>query len=329
MDEGASTSTVPPGVPDWNTIDREILCPLCDYNLRGLVEPRCPECGHLSRWAELLDVERWRHPWLFEHRGKNPIARLFRTFRNSLFPRRFWEQVKPTHLPHAGRLILYWFLVSLLFVLPLACMVATKVGYVYWQRYQDRQAMIARAGDPRYQAQVQRAGGIQNYLATRVPYMPLGYAIRYGLEIEREQWYALRAVMVGCLAWPWLTALSLLIFRQTMRQASINTVHVFRCAIYSADAIFPLALVLVPVVVLRADWIRYQYARFSMATVIPLMEPVSLLVIGICLLVLAWRLHLAYGKYLRFPNSFATCLASQIIVALIFLLVLFVFSQRY
>lgn len=25
--------------------DRDELCPVCDYSLRGLTEPRCPECG--------------------------------------------------------------------------------------------------------------------------------------------------------------------------------------------------------------------------------------------------------------------------------------------
>lgn len=39
-------------VPDWSTIGREIHCPLCEYNLRGLSEPRCPECGYQFEWAE-------------------------------------------------------------------------------------------------------------------------------------------------------------------------------------------------------------------------------------------------------------------------------------
>ena len=26
--------------------DRDVPCPLCAYNLRGLTSPRCPECGH-------------------------------------------------------------------------------------------------------------------------------------------------------------------------------------------------------------------------------------------------------------------------------------------
>ena len=45
--------------------DRDVTCPLCKYNLRGLTTPRCPECGrdleltvavsvpYLSAWASL------------------------------------------------------------------------------------------------------------------------------------------------------------------------------------------------------------------------------------------------------------------------------------
>lgn len=29
--------------------DRDVVCPVCRYNLRGLSEPRCPECGHELR----------------------------------------------------------------------------------------------------------------------------------------------------------------------------------------------------------------------------------------------------------------------------------------
>jgi hypothetical protein len=29
--------------------DRDVVCPLCSYNLRGLTHPRCPECGQELR----------------------------------------------------------------------------------------------------------------------------------------------------------------------------------------------------------------------------------------------------------------------------------------
>ena len=37
------------GQPDWSAIDFEVRCGRCDYNLRMLPEPRCPECGRRAR----------------------------------------------------------------------------------------------------------------------------------------------------------------------------------------------------------------------------------------------------------------------------------------
>jgi len=34
--------------------DRDSQCPLCKYNLRGLVHPRCPECGQELRLSVAL-----------------------------------------------------------------------------------------------------------------------------------------------------------------------------------------------------------------------------------------------------------------------------------
>jgi hypothetical protein len=42
--------------------DRDVACPLCNYNLRGLTVPRCPECGNLLRLSVALagaDVKAW------------------------------------------------------------------------------------------------------------------------------------------------------------------------------------------------------------------------------------------------------------------------------
>src|SRR5262245_60898704 len=91
-------------------VDRDVLCPLCEYNLRGLVEPRCPECGYSFEWAELLDRDRWTHPWLFEHQRKRRIRAFFRTFFASLLPWRFWSSVRPTNTPKPAWLFVYWLL---------------------------------------------------------------------------------------------------------------------------------------------------------------------------------------------------------------------------
>jgi len=42
------------GRPDWDAIDFDVLCSRCDYNLRTLTRPRCPECGLEFQWPEVL-----------------------------------------------------------------------------------------------------------------------------------------------------------------------------------------------------------------------------------------------------------------------------------
>ena len=94
--------------PDWGSITRDIVCPLCDYNLRGLSEPRCPECGYRFNWPHLLHPERWQHPFLFEHQPRRNIWSFFRTLGTSFFPRNFWSVLNASHPTRPGRLFLYW-----------------------------------------------------------------------------------------------------------------------------------------------------------------------------------------------------------------------------
>ena len=64
---------------DWSTVTTDVVCPLCEYNLRGLSENRCPECGYVFDWNEVLHPEIVRHPYLFEHNPKRSIRSLFAT----------------------------------------------------------------------------------------------------------------------------------------------------------------------------------------------------------------------------------------------------------
>ena len=43
--------------------DRDVPCPLCGYNLRGLTGDRCPECGQPLRLSVAL-AEPYLKPWL-------------------------------------------------------------------------------------------------------------------------------------------------------------------------------------------------------------------------------------------------------------------------
>ena len=107
-----------PITPDWSALPDEILCPLCRYNLRGLVEPRCPECGYSFDWSEVLDPNRRLHPYLFEHHPERNVWSFFRTLVGGLRPWRFWSTLHPAQPADARRLTLYHLLICALLLLP-------------------------------------------------------------------------------------------------------------------------------------------------------------------------------------------------------------------
>src|SRR5207249_584070 len=63
-DVSSGVDLLPDWRPDWPTYESDLFCPLCGYNLRGLEQPRCPECGYAFAWRQLLVETRNRHPYL-------------------------------------------------------------------------------------------------------------------------------------------------------------------------------------------------------------------------------------------------------------------------
>jgi hypothetical protein len=262
-------------------LERDLLCPLCDYNLRGLSDPRCPECGHQFDWAELIDEARWHHPWLFEHQRKRGIRAWFATFFASFVPSRFWASVKPTHPPRPFRLFVYWLVPALLAGLVMAAPVIGRI-------------IITQRG---------------------VTPMPLGRGLRMLGGQANLQLRVLVPAGLMYLCWPGLTLLVLMIFRQTMRQARIKSDHVVRCVVYSSDVLILMALPLWLVVAAMID-AGYSGRLSGWMFVGPLFEPPVVLVLVVALAALTWRLAAAYRLYLRFPAAAVTCILSQVVVAL-------------
>lgn len=81
-----------PNVTGQSIFDFDIACPKCGYNLRGLVERRCPECGSTFSPRHVLEEYHQR-------RRTRPIWWLIRNVH--LHPQGFWPEVMDTWGPTA------------------------------------------------------------------------------------------------------------------------------------------------------------------------------------------------------------------------------------
>src|SRR5437667_12482923 len=106
-------SLVSEAATDTTVTSDSLHCPMCEYDLRGQVEPRCPECGARFDWDELRDPARRLHPYLFEHHPEQNVRSFRRTLVGGLRPKKFWTTLYPTQPSRLRRLLLY-FLIYLL-----------------------------------------------------------------------------------------------------------------------------------------------------------------------------------------------------------------------
>ncbi|MBI5763992.1 MAG: hypothetical protein HZA51_10755 [Planctomycetes bacterium] len=99
---------LPDGSPDWSAIQHDVLCARCDYNLRTLSTPRCPECGLTFEWAEVLDRAERHDEFLFEHAWRRrPFRAWMKTAWKCLWPTSFWRHVSIHERVHVGSLLLF------------------------------------------------------------------------------------------------------------------------------------------------------------------------------------------------------------------------------
>lgn len=320
--EGAASTSTPGEAPDWSTISREIVCPLCDYNLRGLVEAWCPECGYRTTWAELVDPDIADHPWFFETCRKQKIRAMVKTLIVSQRPLRFWSIIKPTRVPRPRRIAMYWLCVAAMVVVPFIGMLAYSIGRQYYVIYGERLEWVSLPNalplphwsetNPAYPW---RFGGPPMYPSFYAAYQEADRAMGW-----RETGANTTSLFIlgGFLLWPWCTLMGLQIFRRTMRMRRINSPHVMRCAIYSADAVPILALLVIPIVRWRCTSVeRWAHPWMLYGRIF---EPVILAALCSCAMVLTARLCIAYRRYLGFPHAVGVCIAAELIVVLMLLL---------
>ena len=191
--------------------DPPVPCPLCHYDLRAQVEPRCPECGHAFDWTELR-ARGDRHPYVFEHADDHRVRSFLLTLLAGLRPVRFWRQLRPTHVIARRRLLIYFVLVA-----ALAILLGSTESAVLVQRRGDYQPWLVYVDNALW----------QNFVSTATHFVA---------------WPA----VVTMLIWPWATLAMFAIFGVSLRRSRIRFDQLLRVVIYSSDTIVWAVVFMVP-----------------------------------------------------------------------------------
>lgn len=161
LDATGAKPSLPAGLPDDWLLDRDLPCPSCQYNLRMLSTPRCPECGTVFRWQSILHVScprcaeslevvdadtcprcRLELDWerlfgqadparfkQFEY-AQRPVRAAVWTWFAALRPRRFWQDIRLETPPATRRL--RWLLAAAIGTYVLAIAVAHWSNRAFW-----------------------------------------------------------------------------------------------------------------------------------------------------------------------------------------------------
>lgn len=316
--------TAPIDIAAPSAMDRDIPCPLCGYNLRGLTVPRCPECGHVFQWNELFELGN-RHPYFFEH-NRRGLRAIVSTWAHSLFPRRFWRTARPTHEPHRRRLLVHWICVTTLALLLLTTPLLCSAGAMYVRIYRFRSAWLAMTiqglTPQQLRLQIAQYGSMNNAAAQLFPYPDLSEVQRlifpYGFGYEGT----FASILAGAtliVLWPPLTLATLMLYRRVFRHAKIRIEHVMRMIVYGTD-IFPLVGLGLGV----EWWFKRPYDPFFWSVTGPLPGNV-VCVLVLMIMLLLYRLLVANQLYLRLPLRRAIVLTQVLVV--LFLLRLYQFVE--
>lgn len=308
------------GTPRWEAITEESHCPLCNYNLRGLSEPRCPECGYSFQWLNLLDPAFRIHPYVFEHHPESNVRSFFRTALAGWRPKKFWTSLHPAQPSRVGRLLVYWMLNTLWLALPILIILGILTIDVSRIHTAGRARLsiffTTRAKPDSIQRIISSDGSIQNYLNRVYPTSALAI-FKSVTEYESVQTGLL--IFLGLsLSWPWVSLLSLLVFQASMRKRKIRVMHVLRCVIYASE------VMCIGVILFS---LHFGWRFFSGASVInpePVFAQLSLLTMLSLVILGSIRLASAYKHYLQMDRPVMVIMASQIIVVLIDLNVMLV-----
>ena len=305
-----------------------VYCPLCEYDLRGLIDPRCPECGYAFDWDELRDPGRRLHQYLFEHHPERNVWSIVRTVRGHLRPRAFWSTLLPSQPSRPRRLLIYAIIVTLLGALAPLTVAAWAVKHQWDMMLAQRQAFTATYNAAIVKGTAQFYYRLPPGATTRpttqqvidmfTPQPTFASAARLALRSGS----AFRIVFAHgvMVAWPALTLAALMIFRISMRQARLRPVHLARCVVYSGDVTL-LANLLLASLVAAVVLERLLTGTRRFGDPVEAYAGVAGLVMVTAVVVFMYRMIVAFRRYLRFDRPIWTVLATQVIVLLAMLVV--------
>ncbi len=306
----------------------DLACPICSYSLRGLAEPRCPECGYRFDWDALRAAIKAKHPYLYEH-GRGPaIMRMVRTFVHGLRPGKFWATLSAATEIRLRRLALYWIVVAMFVVAGILVIVPYAKFRGDARRdlaMQTRQNLISGdAGQSSRRARMEADTQVDFHRRRRfwkptpvamvVAILAAGVSRMVtwrglGRGYSESLVYVIYAAALAVL-WPWITLALLGIFVQSRGRAKIRWAQLVRCVVYSGDVAIFCGVAAIAFGVFQASFDR----RFQ--GVIP--EAIFLLLLT--MVAAGWKLSIALGKYLHMPHALAVAASTQIIALLLVLI---------
>ncbi len=316
------TASTPDAAPDWSQIDEAPVCPLCDYNLRGLTQPRCPECGYTFTWDEILDPERRLHPYLFEHHPERNAWSFVRTLTGGLRLRRFWTSLHPMQPSRPRRLRTYALLVLVVYLLGATSWLFVHSAY----RARDVRTMLQGARralqmrlarekveKPEDYAKTIAQHGSEKAILDRM--FPKLTRRQLAWEVLREHWYRGDYLIpfILPLGWPPAVFAGLMIFQISMRRAKIKTIHVVRCVVYGFDTVAWLGIQ-IPLCAAIVLIVLQQWSTTALNT---MAWNTGLMFLMMVMALSGYRVCVAYRDYLRFDHPIATVLTAHIVAALI------------
>lgn len=327
--------TSPPGsAPDAGD---DLACPLCGYDLRGLPEHRCPECGHAFDPDELRRAKLEKREWFYEHatrrRGRAFLATAVRTLR----PLRFWTRVAASTAIVPSRL--KWWARSwiLIVVLTIAFSFAASVlsSYVQMNTIRRTPPPGGRTFVIGGQTYVQPANTGTFWIVPSVNQLTLESAIER-TAVRSMAWRDV-PLAAAVFAWPVAAVLALQLFGITLRRAGIRRGHLWRCVLY------PWPMVALPMVFLTAasfsaDINQPNFYNSPAQAIVPAGVPplvwqiggvlgfTPTMLLGLFATIALSTIHLtaAHLRYLRLPQAALQALLVQTVAWLSILAVIYI-----